>query len=84
MNRGQVASDCLRTFVRDLGQYCFNWRPQLDKCEHPTSEIEFSFSYASVLLGQRRVTEFKLALVIQPYVTRVRTDPNNCRLAVEI
>lgn len=50
--------------------------------EHQT-EMEFSFSYASVLLGQRGVTESKLALAVQPHVTRVRTDPNNGRLVVE-
>lgn len=50
--------------------------------EHQT-EMEFSFSYASVLLGQRGVAESKLALAVQPHVTRVRTDPNNGRLVVE-
>lgn len=50
--------------------------------EHQT-EMEFSFSYASVLLGQRGVTESKLALAVQPHVSRIRTDPNNGRLVVE-
>jgi hypothetical protein len=50
--------------------------------EHQT-EMEFSFSYASVLLGQRGVAETKLALAVQPHVTRIRTDPNNGRLVIE-
>ena len=50
--------------------------------EHQT-EMEFSFSYASVLLGQRGMAESKLALAVQPHVTRIRTDPNDGRLVVE-
>lgn len=50
--------------------------------EHQT-EMEFSFSYASVLLGQRGVTESKLALAVQPHVSRLRTDPSNGRLVIE-
>lgn len=50
--------------------------------EHQT-EMEFSFSYAPVLLGQRGVTESKLALAMQPHVTRIRTDPNNGRLVLD-
>jgi hypothetical protein len=33
--------------------------------------------------GQRGVAEIKLALVVQPHVTRIRTDPNNGRLVIE-
>jgi hypothetical protein len=36
--------------------------------EHQT-EMEFSFSYALVLLGQREVAETKLALAVQSHVT---------------
>lgn len=50
--------------------------------DHQT-EMEFSFSYASVLLGQRGVAESKLALAVQPHVTRIRTDPNNGRLVLD-
>ena len=50
--------------------------------EHQT-EMEFSFSYASVLLGRRGLAESKLALAVEPHVTRVRSDPNNGRLVVE-
>jgi len=50
--------------------------------EHQT-DMEFSFSYASVLLGHRGMSESKLALAVQPHVTRLRTDPNNGRLIIE-
>ena len=50
--------------------------------EHQT-EMEFAFSYASVLLGPRGLAESKLALAIDPHVTRVRSDANNGRLVVD-
>lgn len=53
--------------------------------EHQT-EMEFSFSYAPVLLGQRGMAESKLALAghhHQPHVTRIRADPDNGRLVVD-
>jgi hypothetical protein len=45
--------------------------------------MEFSFSYDLVLLSQRGVAETKLALSVQPHVTRIRTDPNNGHLVIE-
>lgn len=81
MNRGQVQVTVrvpLYVTLISASTAGLSWT----SVEHQT-EMEFSFSYASVLLGQRGVAESKLALAVQPHVSRVRTDPNNGRLVVE-
>ncbi|XP_057381732.2 extracellular matrix organizing protein FRAS1-like [Daphnia carinata] len=82
MNRGQVQVTVRVPLYVTLIGASTGSHQSWTSVEHQT-EMEFSFSYASVLLGQRGVTESKLALAVQPHVTRVRTDPNNGRLVVE-
>lgn len=82
MNRGQVQVTVRVPLYVTLIGASTGSHQSWTSVEHQT-EMEFSFSYASVLLGQRGVAETKLALAVQPHVTRIRTDPNNGRLVIE-
>jgi hypothetical protein len=82
MNRGQIQVTVRVPLYVTLISASTGGHQSWTSVEHQT-EMEFSFSYALVLLGQRGVAETMLALAVQPHVTRIRTDPNNGRLVIE-